>query len=583
MSDTPEQSTEYQPEEGAEVRPVSRYAAPPVLPGGLEELAREAGDETPYRSVSLLAIGAFAVAVAYAALVAVGGVVAFWGGARAALLTGTVLVPLLSVPVAMRFGVRGWPGLLRVAGLALAAFYAVPVGVGGLVAFSSHVPYLLWLWTFAVPLLAAAAGLAARFRIQASEDTLSGKALATWAIGLSLFFALCYAAYYTATRFAVCLGAEKFADEWLQTVQQGDVLRAYVLTKEPAKRPTDPAAQRNSIELLSNPANDEEGFGFTGFGQRSYVRLLRGTSKSNVELVTVRDWDYERGGYVVRLSYRVTTPYWTFPMEVAVHGVESQKKDVKGRQWYVRLEMTGAFENNIQLTPRGQRLQELAGEGRALAEKWVMQLGRRDQNQMFQALAAARPGGERREAAWQAFGGAAGPGVRAAAAQEEPFFKGALVEADPKVFWTPPPPNLREPVVARAKRLFTFGAGGDEGFHVQAQRQPRWPLWDEDKATGRLLFRYETTADGLTVSYREPTPEGGDRQVDAKVNLEAFIVLSCQAAALESGEAPQWRVERVELVRARRADQGPPGMPGPGGTPSGRPSRGPGVQPGGPR
>jgi len=579
MSDTPEQSTEYQPEEGAEVRPVSRYAAAPVLPGGLEELARETGDETPYRSVSLLAVAAFAVAVAYGVLVALGGVAAFWFGARAALLAGTVLVPLLSVPVAMKFGVRGWPGLLRVAGLALAAFYAVPVGIGGLVAFSNHMVWLLPLWTFAVPLLAAAAGWGARLRIQASEDTLTGKALATWAAGLSLFFALCYAAYYTANYVAVRQQAVQFAGEWIQTLQQDDVLRAYVLTKEPERRPIgDPGTQRRSIELLSNPANDEEGFGFTAFGTRAYVRQLRGTSKPNVELVAVRDFDYERGGYMVRLTYRVTTPYATFPLEVAVHGVESQKKDVKGRQWYVRSEMTGVHESNIQLTAEGMRLQQVAGEGQALAERWVMQLGRRDLNQMFQALAAARPDGERREAAWQAFGGAAGPGVRAAAAQDEPFFKGDLVLADEKVFWAIP--DIRDAVVARAKRLFTFGAGGDEGFHVQAQRQVRWPLWEEDKATGRLLFRYETTA-GLSVSYRERTPEG-ERQVDAKVNLEAFIVLSCPKAALESGEAPQWRVERVELVRARRADQGPPGMPGPGGTPPGR-SRGPGVQPGAPR
>src|SRR5260370_39195952 len=98
MSDAPERPIDYKPEEGAEVRPASRYAARPVSPGGLETLAREVGDETPYRSLSLLAVGAFAVAVAYGALVVVGGVVAFWVGARAALLAGTVLVPLLSVP-----------------------------------------------------------------------------------------------------------------------------------------------------------------------------------------------------------------------------------------------------------------------------------------------------------------------------------------------------------------------------------------------------------------------------------------------------------------------------------------------------
>jgi hypothetical protein len=575
MSDTPEHSTEYQPEEGAEVRPVSRYAAPPVLPGGLEELAREVGDEVPYRSVSLLAVGAFAVAVAYGVLVAIGGVAAFWFGARAALLAGTVLVPLLSVPIAMKFGVRGWPGLLRVAGLALAAFYAVPVGIGGLVAFSNHMVWLLPLWTFAVPLLAAAAGWGARLRIQASEDTLSGKALATWAAGLSLFFALCYAAYYTATYIAVRQQALQFAGEWIQTVQEDDLLRAYVLTKEPERRPTgDATAQRRSIELLSNPQNDEEGLGFTGFGMRPYVRLLRGTSKQNVELVAVRDFDYERGGYLLHLSYRVTTPYATFPLEVTVHGVESQKKDVKGRQWYVRSEMTGVRESNIQLTAKGMRLQQVAGEGQAFAEEWVLKLGRRDQNQMFQALAVARPDGVRREAAWQAFGGAAGPGVRAAAAQEEPFFKGDLVDADPKVFWATPD-EFRAAVVARAKRLFAFGAGGDEALHVQSQRQVRWPLWEEDKATGRLLFRYEATA-GLSVSYREQTPEG-ERQVDARVNLEAFIVLSCPTAVLESEDAPQWRVERVELVRARRADQGRPDPAG--GRPGVPPRPGGAVQP----
>src|SRR4051812_593472 len=100
MSDAPERPTEYKPEEGAEVRPASRYAARPVSPGGLETLAREA-EPTPYRSLSLLAVAAFVVAVGYSAVVVLGGIVAFWDSARWALVAGTFLVPLLSVPIAL--------------------------------------------------------------------------------------------------------------------------------------------------------------------------------------------------------------------------------------------------------------------------------------------------------------------------------------------------------------------------------------------------------------------------------------------------------------------------------------------------
>jgi hypothetical protein len=568
MSDTPEHPTEYKPEEGAEVRPAPRYAARPVSPGGLETLARETGDETPYRSVSLLAIGAFTVAVAYSVFVVVGGLTAFWDSARAALIVGTALVPLLSVPVAMKFGVRGWPGLLRVAGLALAVFYAVPVGIGGLVAFSNRAAWLMPLWTLLVPLLAAGAGWAARLRIQASEDTLSGKDLATWAIGLSLFFALCYTAYFTATYFAVCLGAEKFAEEWIRTLEKDDALNGFLLTRPPEYRPVgNEAEKRLRVELL--PA-EEEGGGFSGFGQRPYVRLLRNSSPERVELVAVRNWGQERGGYKVEMTYRVTTPYWSFPLEVAVQSAEAPKRDPKERQkdsadrrWYVRSELT--YAGDVKPTTKGKRLHELAAGGYTFAEAWAMKLARVDQNQMFPALDAARPAGR------QAVVAAVGPGVRAADLRD-PFFKGDLVKSDPKEFWAPK--DIREAVVGQVKQM--FAAQGPERnaptLRVKDQRQLRWPLWSEDKESGRLFFYYEAAA-GLTVNSREPLPEGGERPVTVPVTVEALIVVSCEATALElepGGKMPQWRIERVDLVRARRADQGvPPGLgrPGPGGGP----------------
>ena len=181
------------------MRPASRYS---VSPGGYDALARDVS-ETPYQSPSLIALAALILAVGYSFVVVLGGVAALWVNERWVLVAGTVLVPLLSVPVAMKMNVREPLGLLRIAALALAAFYAGPVGIIGLIAFPNHSPYLLPLWTLVFPLVAIGVGLAARLRIQASEGTLSGLQLTTWAVGLSLFFALGYTAYYAATYFAV--------------------------------------------------------------------------------------------------------------------------------------------------------------------------------------------------------------------------------------------------------------------------------------------------------------------------------------------------------------------------------------------
>src|ERR1700691_476076 len=127
MSDTPERPVEYKPEEGAEVRPASRYS---VSPGGSEALARDAS-EKPYQSLSVLALAALILAVGYSFIVALGGIAAFWVNASWMLALAPVLFQLLSVPVAMKLSVREPLGLLRIAALALAAFYAGPVGIIG--------------------------------------------------------------------------------------------------------------------------------------------------------------------------------------------------------------------------------------------------------------------------------------------------------------------------------------------------------------------------------------------------------------------------------------------------------------------
>ena len=325
-----------------------------VGPGGLEALTRDS-DETPYRSVSLLAVSTFIGAAAYCFFVALGGIVAFWHDALPSVLyLGTIFVPILSVLVARKLGIRDRLGLARFAALALAGFYAIPIGIGGLVAFPGHPPWLLPPWTLVIPLLAAGCGWVARLRVQASEDTLSGKPLATWAVGLSLFFALSYTAYYTATYIAVRQQAVQCANDWIERLQKDDVERAFVMTISPWNRARDGSVPRDVLELNFNSRRGLELGQYSLFAQQAYVRLLRGTSKPNVELLTDHDWGFEEGGYKVSLSYRVTTPYWTFPLEITVHGLESPSGAHKGRRWYVQPGRTFVRVGEVTLTPRRQ-------------------------------------------------------------------------------------------------------------------------------------------------------------------------------------------------------------------------------------
>jgi hypothetical protein len=551
MSDTSERPTEFKPEEGAEVRPVRHYDYA-VAPGGLEALTHE-GSEVPYRSLSLLAVVALVLAVAYSFFVVLGGVIAFWDRAAWVLILGTIVVPLLSLPVALKFNIRNPLGLLRFAALALAVFYAVPVGVGGLIAFPSHTPWLLPLWTLLFPLFAAGCGLAARLRIQASEDTLTGKSLALWAVGLSLFFALCYTAFYAATYLAIRQQAVMFTDDWIDILQKGDLERGFALTIPPSNRGGEDKVSRMDLELKHNTGGDENPLTFSNFGQKPYVRLLRGSTKANVELVAVRTWGFEAGGYKVQLGYRISTPYWSFPLELTAQGVESAKGEYKGRRWYVNPEQSYLPRDSVALTPEGKQLMTLAESGRLYAEDWTKRLWRDETLVWHEALAAE----ERTEdARLQACAAVAGPALRAGQKKRTAFLQGEMVKAGAESFWVPNN-RIRKSLVDEMKNLFALGSdkGSDKKltFHLRDTRQMPWPLFSEEN--GRLTFRYDAEA-LMTLPIEASTPEG-PKMIPTPVRLGLQVVASCPAKALQGGE-PEWRVESFELIRAGRPDQGPP-------------------------
>ena len=547
MSDTPERPVEYKPEEGAEVRPAPRYS---IAPAGFETLPHDTA--TTYQSLSVLAVVAFVLAAVYSFVVTIGGIAAFWANYGWVLLIGTILVPLLAIPVALKFNIRDRLALARIAGLALVAFYAVPVGIGGLFAFPSQSPWLLPLWTLLFPLAAIGVAVAARLRIQGSEGTLSGNALTTWAILLSLFFALCYTAFYSATYVAVRYQAVTFTGDWIDRLQKDDLERAFAMTIEPQYRnKSSDSLSRDEIESFSLRQRGEDGRGaYSAFEERPAVRLLHGGDKSNVELVEVKDWGYESGGYKVFLKYQITTPYWSFPLEITVFGTESPKGDWKGRRWVLQSQASNLTRINPTFTAKGTQLLKLAPSGEEFAERWPKKLW----DNPVLALNDSLPGGAFAAPA------AAGLGLRAQQVQA-PFFKGAMVKSDEKTFWVPERPNIRDQLVSQVKNLFVPGREIPEHLTLPptTPRSPM-PLWSEQN--GRLLFSYDVDI-RVPIQIIAPTLPGAlepAKSESGTATVEAHIIVSCPSSVLESGN-PEWRFESLELIRGQRLDPNAPAGP----------------------
>lgn len=555
MSDTPPRPVDYTPEEGAEVRPAPRYS---VSPGSYETLTREVSvPETPYRSMSVLAIVSIVVAVGYSILVGVGGLAAFWTGAWWVLALGTVLVPLLALPVALKLNIRDTPGLFRAAGLALAGFYAGPIGIIGLIAFPNQSPWLLPLWTLMFPLAAIVIALAARLGIQNSEGTLGGKLLTTWAICLSLVFALCYTAFYAATDIAVTQQAEQFATGWIDSLKKDELEKAFVMTLPVTERSSDTMShdqiESYNIRHINQDGPSGPGQGaFAAFSQRHCVRLLSRSANVTVKLVNVLDWGYEAGGYKVQLYYEAKSDYWNFPIKLTVFGADA-KGDIKTRRWQVTRESPFLMRLDVKKEPKGELLTTgLWPAGQHFATQWANKLWN---NQEFDALNDTLGADKKEKMARAACALAVGGGAGLWAYESpDPFFQGALVKTDEPGFWAPE--GYRQQLIGPIKQMFAPSSNKPRNLQVQDPLMTL-PSWTE--VNGRLVFRYDMEI-GLLVPIK---PVGGEGEtVVSPVLVAGWLFVSCPAEALETGKPTDWRIEKMELVRGRRLE--PSGRGGPG-------------------
>jgi hypothetical protein len=458
--------------------------------------------------------------------------------------------------------------LLALIGVAVAGLYAAVVIIGGLVAFFAGDPWLMAGWTILLPIAGAVLSGMGWWQIQRSEGTLAGDKLARWGLLLSLLVGLGYWSYVGATYFAIGREADQYGQKFVEKLAKRDVLSAFLMVLPPSERPAEGEGARGQVEARFNAGQRSRtgGGGFTAFSQTPYVRLLSlgGPDETKIEFSGVDKWGYLNGGYQVRLLYNIETPQITFVMEVPVQAREG--KGSAGRQWFVLWDQIGLRGNlDSKLSPKGKNQLPTAMQGREFLEgPWVRAL---DGGKTLDAYLPTLPE-DQRDAARQTgettylgvvladgLGAGFAPGCAPAAAARlalaadadrgqalflpglYDFLRGSLVSAEKDVFWAPDP-AARDEIIEEFRQAFRH-PNSQLAITVQPDVKVRFP-WMHVK-DDRFVVECDFMA---RVPFSAP-----------RYMVEGRVVIDCDAAQAEAGTVSSsgWRILRVELVGAKAA------------------------------
>jgi hypothetical protein len=372
--------------------------------------------------------------------------------------------------------------LVALVGAGLAGLFAAVVVIGGLVAFFSGDPWLLPVWSALVPITAGVLSALGLVQIQRSEGTLAGEKLARWGLALSVVVGLGYWAYVGTTYFAISREAEGFGRGFLEKLTHAEVLSAFRYTLPPGERPADDANLRDQVEGRFNSVGQGGTKGaFANFSQAEYVRVLGiGGTGTTFESLGVEDCTYTRGGYQVRLLYQVSTPQTSAVLDMTLQASEGKRSE--GRRWQVLWEKTGMRRDLAsKITDEGASLFSAARDsGEFLLKTWNPAIEKGELEEAFlQTLPPAEREGTRKAARERRLSlqlaDGVGPGalpgaspgavlpLAGLAADEElgrrmwlpgfaEFRAGGLVRADKGVFWAPP--ESRDEMIQMARDLF---------------------------------------------------------------------------------------------------------------------------------
>ncbi|HKI33879.1 MAG TPA: hypothetical protein VKA46_18645 [Gemmataceae bacterium] len=492
-----------------------------------------------------------------------------------------------SVPASLPVGDLGKPvvyrplAILAVVGAGVGGLYAAVVILGGLVAFFRGDPWLLPGWSALFPIAGAALSLLGLLQIQRSEGTLAGEKAARWGLLLSALVGLSYWAYVGVIYYAIYHEASQFSDDFLKKLTRNEIppVSAFRLTLPPSERPAEGDKLRDELEGRFNvvPEMGRKGF-LSTFAQSEAVRVLAvGGADTTIEALGVDDWSYVGGGYQVRLQYRVSTPQMSFVLELTVQGKEGKRS--QGRQWYIVWDKLGMKSDpSPQMSDEGKQLFMMGQASRERLGAGWLRVMREGQTEVvfLDTLPEAERDGTRRSALnaglglWLADGFAPGalpcstPGavlIRGALAVRDParvgtlpgfdeFLAGGLVRAEKDVFWAPQ--GIRDEIITLVRQEFR-----EPGEQLANALMP-------DASARVPLVRREGDRIVVESEVMMRVPSSGPR-----FGVEGRLVLECEASQTPM-PLKSWRVRELILLSGKS-------LPAPPGMPTGRPT---GMAPG---
>jgi hypothetical protein len=436
--------------------------------------------------------------------------------------------------------------LLALVGFVLAIAYALLVLVGGLVALLGRVPWLLPLWTFAVPLAVLLVCWVARNRIRDSEGVLTGLVFTTWGMRLTVIVALTYLAYYTFAFFAVRLQASDYVERIFDQLKQRNVEQAFLLAMgQPSS--DDSAEMRRMIEARFNTspgARPGQSGPFSRFRQSQFVRyMLMADGQVKITPLGVVEWGYERGGYRVVLKYQIATPLAEFELTVDTVGLDSKPGEQKGRQWSVDFSR-GAMSidrRSEKMTASGKDLLVVKSESAfRFVSAWVDRFNNRQWNE---AYLETLPPSERRELSLAGAVPAAGltplgfcpSSARTFLAGKQTLADRHLLNLNEKVFWASS--KSIDDIRRRVRQTFPApGEGRPASAYLQISRQVAPILREEN---GQLTYKFD-----VEIRYMAESSEHMDYLVEGQLVVRADSNETSRPNAA-------WWVERIDLDSGR--------------------------------
>jgi len=449
-------------------------------------------------------------------------------------------------------------------GFSDAALYAVYMVVMAVSAIVMGKPALISLFTLLIPLVAIIVCILGRIQIALSENTLAGRDLTTWGIGLAVVVSLTYFAYNLAVYMALRNQAEEFAAEWLAELSREETAKAGLKVLPPTQQEAlapykdkDPNWLNGEINARVGASEKDAPKNFMRlFKQSEVVRLLgEAGPDAKLEFRGVRSWEYVKNAYEVLLTFRVTTPdESSYDVLVMVRGLEAENDEYTGRRWQVDFRRSGMPrdpENPPIYSETSRKNTALAQSANVFVSNWTQKFatGYGTEAMLDQLSSAEREAGRTALKDEAAIGAFSGGGVMLLRPTPEGPLKKAeeqtatsFLSKEGKFFAEG---NPRRKSAERLHTLLVTG-GRDDAIRLEIDRvQPRRVLKGNS-----LQYHFDIRVTVLPSDM-----------------FTGVLVVATDAAVLNKpvGAPAEWQLIRLELQGAEAPQTGGPGaMPPPG-------------------